>query len=131
MSRVILDTNVVIASFAAHGLCESVFELCLERHDLFVSKHLIDELRSKLIERLKMPGSVVNEIVELYSSHATCLVPVELPGSSCRDPDDIPVLGLAVAASADYIVTGDKDLLTLEQFSDIPIVNPRSFHDLH
>ena len=48
MSRVILDTNVVFAAFAAHGLCESVFELCLERHDLFISDHLIGELRDKL-----------------------------------------------------------------------------------
>ena len=130
MSRVVLDTNVVFAAFAARGLCESVFELSLERHDLFISDHLVGELRSKLHDRLKMPVGAVEDIVELYSSQATLLTPVELPPDTCRDPDDVAVLGLALAASADYIVTGDKDLLSLEKFTDIPIVTPRAFHDL-
>ena len=45
----------------------------------------------------------------------------------CRDPDDIKILGLAVASNADYIVTGDKDLLVLKSFQGILILNPRSF----
>jgi predicted nucleic acid-binding protein len=48
----------------------------------------------------------------------------------CRDSDDIKVLGLAIAANADYIVTGDKDLLVLESFQGIPILNPRSFSNV-
>jgi hypothetical protein len=42
----------------------------------------------------------------------------------CRDPADDPFLSCAVAAGADYIVSGDRDLLDLCSFRDIPIITP-------
>ena len=42
----------------------------------------------------------------------------------CRDPDDDEVLVLAIAAQADLIVSGDNDLLALQQFSGFPILSP-------
>jgi len=41
-----------------------------------------------------------------------------------RDADDDAVLACALAAKADLIVSGDRDLLTLKIFRDIPIVTP-------
>ena len=46
---------------------------------------------------------------------------------TCRDPADNMVLEAAVAGDADYIVTGDEDLLMLRSFEDIPIVGPAEF----
>ena len=57
------------------------------------------------------------------------MVPVHVSEDACRDKDDLPLLGLAQAASADCIVTGDKDLLVLERFGSIPIYSPRAFAD--
>ncbi len=45
----------------------------------------------------------------------------------CRDPKDNMILELAVAGNADFIVTGDQDLLTLNPFRKIKIVNPVNF----
>lgn len=129
MSRVVLDTNVLVAAFAARGLCESVFEVCLEKHDLFISDHLILELKDQLNNKLKLPPATCKAIVELYTTRATCLVPATLPADLCRDPDDIPVLGLTVSAKADYLITGDKDLLILKRFKKARIVTPREFYD--
>jgi len=42
----------------------------------------------------------------------------------CRDPDDDEVLALAIAAQVDLIISGDDDLLVLQAFEGIPIVNP-------
>ncbi len=44
-----------------------------------------------------------------------------------RDPDDAIVLATALAANAEAIVTGDGDLLVLNEFSGIPIVTPQDF----
>jgi predicted nucleic acid-binding protein len=41
---VVLDTNVLVAAFATRGLCQSVFELCLDRHTIAISDPLIQEL---------------------------------------------------------------------------------------
>jgi predicted nucleic acid-binding protein len=50
--------------------------------------------------------------------------PPPLPAPVSRDPDDDAMLALAVAAQADFIVSGDGDLLVLNSFEGIPIVTP-------
>jgi putative PIN family toxin of toxin-antitoxin system len=45
----------------------------------------------------------------------------------CRDPADDPFLSCAVAADADFIISGDKDLLALGSFRNIPIVTAAAF----
>jgi predicted nucleic acid-binding protein len=56
-------------------------------------------------------------------------VPVTFGEQICRDPDDDHVLGTAIAGNADYIVTGDRDLLVLERFQTVEIVSPSEFMD--
>ena len=45
----------------------------------------------------------------------------------CRDPDDDYALGCAMAGAADYLVTGDADLLTLGKYKGVSIVEAREF----
>ncbi len=52
------------------------------------------------------------------------IAPPPLAEPVCRDPDDDAVLALAIAASADLIVSGDRDLLNLKSFQGIAIVTP-------
>jgi predicted nucleic acid-binding protein len=49
--------------------------------------------------------------------------------SECRDPDDLAVLGTCTSGNAEYLVTGDKDLLTFEQFEGTRILTPRAFYE--
>jgi len=53
--------------------------------------------------------------------------PEKLNPKTCRDPNDLMVLGLVLPRDAQAIVTGDKDLLVLESFKDASIVTPRVF----
>jgi putative PIN family toxin of toxin-antitoxin system len=128
--RVVLDANVLIAAFAARGLCESVMEVCLSEHEIVLCDELVDEILRNLRRRIKLPPRIVTHIGELLQEHAAMFDPVPLASDVCRDPDDIKILGLAVASNADYIVTGDKDLLVLKNFQGVPILDPRSFSDI-
>ena len=128
--KIVLDANVIIAAFAARGLCESVMEVCLSEHEIAISDHLLDETLRNLQLKLKLPTTIVDNIGELLREHAAISIPVPLDSDVCRDPDDIIIFGLAVASNADYIITGDKDLLVLKRFQGIPILNPRSFSDI-
>ena len=125
--KIVLDANVVIAAFAARGLCESIFELCLLEHRILLSQGLIDEILRNLRQKIKLPPKIIDDIQGLLLEHATVTEPVALQSDICRDPDDVKILGLAIAGQADCIVTGDQDLLVLTEFRGIPIVTPRSF----
>jgi len=69
------------------------------------------------------------EIIKLLESECIKVQPASVPKKACRDPDDLMVLGTALAGEADAIVTGDKDLLVLDTFESIPILSPRAFYD--
>lgn len=129
MNRVVLDTNVVFAAFAARGLCESVFELCLEQHELIASEFLYEELAEKLIIKLKLPKDTVQDILKLYRGQTKSVEPIKVLKSACRDKDDLAVLGTSTAGKAEYLITGDKDLLTLGAFKGTRIVTPRAFYE--
>ena len=125
--RVVLDANVVIAAFASHGLCDEIFEICVENHEIIWSEHLLEEIRMGFTRKLKMPKSLVENDLLLIKSSGRLEVPVQVPRHSCRDQKGLPVLGLAAATGADFIITGDEDLLVLKKFKKTSIVSPRGF----
>jgi len=55
---------------------------------------------------------------------------LEPAADACRDADDLHVLGLVKSGRADYLITGDDDLLTLKRFGHCRIVTPRQFWSL-
>ena len=61
---------------------------------------------------------------------AEVVEPPPLSQPVCRDPDDDQVLALAIAAKAELIVSGDKDLLSLGHFESVPILAPAQALDL-
>jgi len=125
--RIVLDANVVIAAFAARGLCDTILEFCLDSNDILLSEDLILEISSNLRKKIKLPHQAVDKIMALLRENSEILIPEHLSNNVCRDPDDMHVLGLAATGKADCIVTGDKDLLVLKKFHNIPILSPREF----
>jgi len=127
--RVVLDTNVLLAAFAARGLCESLFLVCLRQHELVTSEHILGELRRHLTGKLSLPAARAKEIESLLREHAELVEPADVPRKACPDPDDLPVLGTALAARADALVTGDRELLAVGRIGTVPILSPREFYD--
>lgn len=125
--RVVLDANVLIAAIAGRGLCESLVELCLEEHDLIVSRELLDEVHGKLIKKIKLPKAMADDFCGLLRSHASTAIPATVDESVCRDPKDLYLLGLCESARADFLVTGDRDLLESTWQGGASIVTPRQF----
>ena len=95
---------------------------------MFLSLPLLLELQEtlqhpKFSQRLSGQGETPESIAARF--HASCheATPARIsPPANLRDPDDLHVLACAVAAQADVIVTGDKDLLTMVSFEGIPIL---------
>lgn len=127
--RVVFDSNVLIAAFATHGLCHSLFELCLGAHQIVASDLILHEVDRKMRLKLKAPASVVRETVDFLKAHCLMERPVPVPAETCRDPEDLPILGLAAAARADCLVSGDADLLVLKRYHETDILSPRQLYD--
>ena len=128
--RIVLDANVLVAAFAARGLCESVFEFCLDGHDLLLSEPLLDEVSRNLVKKVKLDRPTVADIERFLRENGTMMEPAAVPADACRDADDLHVLGLIEAGRANCLVTGDDDLLVLNRFRRCAIVTPRQFWSL-
>ena len=125
--KIILDTNVIIAAFATRGLCSAVFELCMDRFDVVLSEAILEEVSVNLHLKIKLPLPQCDS-VETYLRANCLLSKIDEPDESvCRDQSDLHVPGLAKRSMADYIITGDKDLLDLTQFEGAKIITPREF----
>ena len=103
--------------------------LCLESHELVLSEHLLGETHRYLTTKFKVPTGQADEIITFLRGHAEIVTPVAVSNEACRDPNDLPVLGTAVAGRADVLVTGDKDLLVLKAHAGIPILTPRACYE--
>lgn len=67
-------------------------------------------------------GLMASELVSQIGLVSDVVSAPKLPHPVCRDPDDDEVLACAVAVKADFIVSGDKDLLVLQSYEGIPIL---------
>ena len=125
--KTILDTNVIIAAFASRGLCQAVFELCLDRCEIVLSEEILREVLMNLNGKIKLPLPQCESIVSYLRENCFISDIDYLEASSCRDKDDVHILGLAQRSLAEYIITGDKDLLDLVEYKSAKIVTPREF----
>ena len=125
--RLVLDTNVLIAASISHGVCNELLEHCVLNHDVVLSKFILDELKEKLTGKFRFSTRESNGVVNLLKSRCSLAGAPALPSQVSRDPDDDNIIATAIAGSCRCIVTGDKDLLDLEQVGDICIVSPSRF----
>ena len=124
--RVVIDTNVLVSgifwSGPPHTLlsvwASGAFVLCASAAVLEEYFEVIDRLaarcgRDDLARRWK---TYLFEHAEILDSS------YEYGG--CRDPDDAKFVECAVSADAEYLASGDQDLLTLERVGDVVILSP-------
>lgn len=125
--KLVLDTNVLIAAFITHGVCNELLEHCAINHEIVLSTFILDELRDKLVRKFDFSGREAEDVIRLLKSRAVMVTPQELEEPTCRDPDDDHILGTALAGNCECIVTGDKDLLDLKCVHGIRTINPSGF----
>jgi uncharacterized protein len=128
--KVILDTNVIFSAFAARGLANAVFELCLDKHAVIISEHILSELQNNFQKKLKMPRDKVQLVIKYLREFCTVSDYKRVDKEICRDLEDAKILGLSEMTKPEYIITGDADLLTLKEHDGVPIITPREFWEI-
>ena len=126
--RLVLDTNVLVSAFLWEGLPGRLISLASEQViTLHTSKVLLDELsgvlqRRKFTRRVQATGLSTAQLVRNYQRLAHRISVRQLTQRVSRDADDDHVLACALAAKADLIVSGDRDLLVLNEHQGVRIV---------
>lgn len=132
--RALLDANVLIsAAIRPSGTPGLIISALLERDafELVLSPSIVTEVE----EALKLPklrryiGDPDEAVLWLADLGALADLANDTGRAKgvCRDPDDDAVVSAAVEGRAEVIVTGDADLLALEEYEGIEIVTPRAF----
>ena len=129
--RLIFDTNLPVSALIK-PVSRPAMALQKAEHwgKLYFSEEIFVEIREVLMrnkfDRYIPRDERLNKLNTLLTN-ATLVSPNIDAISACRDPKDNKFLELAVYVQATYIITGDKDLLELHPFRDIPIITATEF----
>jgi putative PIN family toxin of toxin-antitoxin system len=129
--RAVFDTNILVAAFVTEGICSKILIRGRKKQfPLIVCPVIFQEFERVLIKKFFATRNEARSALQIVSEaiHSVSVVrPSPLVKYVCRDPDDDAILACALEAGADYLVTGDVDLLELKTFKGIRIVTPRNF----
>lgn len=126
--KVVLDTNVLLAGIATHGICEGLVTISFRDHTVVLSEYILHELAEHYVGKFRATPRDAAIVADTLRKQGEIVVPAAMPDDACCDADDLPILGTAVAGRVDYLITGDQDLLALGAYEGIPILSPREFH---
>src|SRR4051794_34333551 len=138
MPRAVLDSSILVSAFLTpHG---SVVQLLREptrsQYQLCLSEYILTETADTLLFKARLRAYAYTDTEVRVFIHGL-LTRAEMTNSLPtlravpNDPKDDPIIATAVAAKADYLVTGDRaHLLPIGQYEGIRIVSPRDFLDI-
>ena len=128
--RIVIDTNVLASAVFFGGKPADLIRMVLARSvSAVATQEILNEYQDTIDYLLqKYGGKHLNfSAVPIFSA-----MEIIIPTSRiniCRDPDDNKFLSCAVDGCCYYIVSGDKDLLTLKEYQDVKIVTVSQFFE--
>ena len=131
--RVVVDTNVLLSGLMYPNSTpgrivaawrSAAFELVLTRAQLTEIARVLSYPKIARVLRWD-PDRLERFLRQLYLRSVMVPLPESLPATVPADPDDSPILSSLLVARAEYLVTGDSDLLVLKD--RYPIVTPQEF----
>ena len=129
MIKVVLDTNVFVSSFFGGNPRKIVDLWKTGEITLCLSKPIIDEY-VEVLRRLGLTDEPeLEELLGLFANGFHAIFTAKTPQLHVveKDPDDDKFVECAVALKADCIVSGDKNLVAIQEYMNIKITNPKDF----
>lgn len=122
--KLVLDTNVYISAFLWGGKPKEILERAIEGKDrIYISRPIKDELFGVLKRPIfNIPETTIELFMREIEELAELVIVTERIRNLCRDADDNKIVECAVGAKADYLITGDNDLLVLKKYKTTKIV---------
>jgi putative PIN family toxin of toxin-antitoxin system len=126
--KVVFDTNIFISALVIPGSqAEKAITRVSEGHDiLFISKEIIHEILSVLSSKFRRDKEALSRTA-VFLSELAVLVKPHVKIDILKDKTDNKMLECAVRGNVDVIVTGDKEILKLEEYKKVKIISLRDY----
>lgn len=127
--KIIVDTNLWISFLIGKRLSCLLEFISNENVEIVVSRELLDEITNVAL-RPKFVKYFPKEHFAMlwdFMVQETTLYNIDNISARCRDPKDDYLLELALVSGADYLITGDNDLLSVEKIGSCQIVTVMEF----
>lgn len=131
--RVVVDTSVWISALLWGGVPGQILYMArTQQIAIFASDVLLQEIetslrKQKMQRRIQGRGYTVEYFISISQELSEFCPTISVDVPELRDPNDLKILAAAVAANAEVLITGDRDLLILNEFQGIPILKPQDF----
>ncbi|MDO8650467.1 MAG: putative toxin-antitoxin system toxin component, PIN family [Candidatus Berkelbacteria bacterium] len=125
--KVVLDTNIIVSGLLFGGKPLQILEGVVDgKIEVYTSEVLMDECLRILEMKFGLSRDRLTETEESLRENFKIVRP-QTTVKIARDTDDDAVLAVALEVGADFLVSGDNDLLVLKHIANIPIVDPGQF----
>jgi putative PIN family toxin of toxin-antitoxin system len=130
VKRVVLDTNVLVSALLFKGALSRLVGLWRKGKIIpLISKETFSELMTVLeYPKFSLTQEETNSIIkDQILPYFEIVEVVKTVKGACKDPEDDKFISCAISASADYIVSGDKDFCDLRHYKGVKIMNSSDF----
>lgn len=128
--RILVDTNVVVSGLIAKGACFEILEDLVYSHTPIITPYILAECQDVLRHKFHLSSATVKSLISVLDRHF-------VKGKSsadllkvCRDSEDDQIVADALFNQAEVILSGDKDLLSMERYEGMRIVAPKDYWKL-
>jgi len=130
--NIVVDTNIFISSFFWGGNPRKIMERIINGDDnLFICKEILQETASVMArQKFNVNDEYIARFIHSIEEVAYHIILTGMIQQVCRDSKDDKIIECALLANADYIITGDADLLILKEFKGIKIVTAQEYVNL-
>ena len=128
--KIVIDTNVVISATFFGGIPRKVIDLVIKKNvEAYTNEEILTEYEETAIDMtVKKKGHIDQNIFDQFIERIK-IVDAVAEVDVCRDPDDNKFIACAIDAQAIFVVSGDKDLLSVEHYDAIEIVTAKDFYE--
>ncbi len=125
-TKIVFDSNVYLAATKSKSYSRTQLKRARPNgpYKLFISPEIIVEVRQKLEEKFGYSSSDSAKFIEMILMYASLVQPKHRIANVLQDADDHKILECALEAKADLIITADRGLLKLKEYSGIQIAHP-------
>jgi len=132
--RIVMDTNIFISAMLGSTYANKLLlGVYISQFDIIMTEEILDELKI-VLARPKFSKYIKEEQIERLVTFLSAKIikpRKNIKINDCRDPKDNMILEAALQGNVDYIITGDKDLLVLNPYETIKILDLNEFLNIY